>query len=120
MGRLLLMLVLIINSLPVAAELSGRLFTTPEERAQLRRLRQKQAPTTNPQRQKTNNPIIYNGAIINNNRSNTVWLNDNIRKNPRATSRGLLVITKDGKKILLKPGQTYDPIQQRVIEAYQK
>jgi hypothetical protein len=92
----------------------GRLFNTPQERAQLDARRAggdappaSSAPTPLPPEK----PLQVNGVVLRNGGQATVWVNQspapdssvNVRKD-----RSVSLRLPSGRRIILKPGQSYD------------
>jgi hypothetical protein len=125
------------------AEALGRLFTTPQQRAVLERLRHAPPPAPKPkvvEQPKVVVPpppevprITVNGVVIRSDGDSTAWVNgqstgegrdeiDSVQVNPRRI-RGLAVpITTPSNlpDVRLKPGQSYDPATGTVVDIYQQ
>lgn len=133
---------------PVAlpgAEL-GRLFTTPQERAALDKLRREgpkvvapkevalpvtpeQIPEAQPPQ-----PITVNGLVRRSDGANTVWVNGVNSLEGEFDSQGFQVDThrirgdrvrvtvsgRPGQPIEMRPGQTFDPAAGRMGDVYQR
>ena len=128
----------------VRAEALGRLFTTPQQRAELERLRHAPPPAPKPEPKVVEQPkveapppevppITVNGVVVRSDGDSTAWVNgqsteegrneiDNVQVNPRRI-RGLAVpITTPSNlpDVRLKPGQSYDPATGTVVDIYQQ
>lgn len=120
-----LLLYLAFSSICHADDLQ-RLFTTPEERAELDRLRNRievispDVPEPPPQ-------ITLNGIITRNQEPIAVWVNDN----PETKQEGFSVqvdqtkkmsvpifFSKSGRETWLKPGQTVNTKTDKIIENF--
>lgn len=108
----------------------GRLFSTPEQRAELdarRSSADQPAPTVlplaaHPAPAPLPPPVELNGLVQRSSGRSTVWLNDNMQQEPynrmAPGQAGTLTLQlSNGQSVLLKPGQRYDPVRQQVIEA---
>jgi len=108
------------------AELTGRLFFTPQERAMLDGQRHKNiSPGT------SGNPITVSGLVTSSRGKSTVWINQvpqRENENPqgitvlKSTARSTVVPLQlpSGKQVRLKPGQTFDTAKDRIREGYQE
>ena len=106
-----------------AAPTLGRLFTTPAERAALDQRRRNgnapPAPVATAQPSPAPAPplplITLDGVVRPSSGAPTIWLNDmpqtvhrNMLKDGRTPSGAVSVETPNGKRLTLKPGQSYD------------
>jgi len=104
----------------------GRLFSSPEERAQLDAARSgvppvqaTQAPPV-PPAPPPGPPMELNGLVQRSSGRSTVWLNRTPQQEPynQLTDSGQLTLRlSNGQVVLLKPGQQYDPASHTVMEA---
>jgi hypothetical protein len=122
MKRATATMVLCLAALPAAAQAPaiGRLFTTPSEREQLDRMRQRggnadlTAEARTPQRPPAPAmappapppPVTVTGVVRRSNGAATVWVDGEARP---AGAQGHVVRTPDGRTITVRPGQQYDP-----------
>lgn len=123
----------------------GRLFTTPQERAMLDRLRQEGpkpiapevvAPRVTPEpisEMNPHQPITVNGLIRRSDGTNTIWVNgvnslegeydsQGFQVDARRIRNGRVTVTVSGQpvpQVEMKPGQTFDPESGRVVDRYQ-
>lgn len=108
----------------------GRLFSTPEQRAELdarRSSADQPAPTAPPLAAPPAPaplppPVELNGLVQRSSGRSTVWLNDNMQQEPYnrlapGQASTLTLQLSNGQIVLLKPGQRYDPVRQQVTEA---
>ena len=111
----------------------GRLFSSPEQRAQLDAQRYgpppgsaaQAAPPAAPPPPPPAPPLELNGVVQRSSGRSTVWLNQAPQTEPhnqlardRAGTPGTLTLRlSTGQQVLLKPGQRYDPASGRVSEA---
>jgi len=122
----------------------GRLFTTPQERAALDKLRragptpvaapEQLAPPEQPEQtlKAQPQPITVNGLVRRSDGANTVWVNGVNSLEGEFDSQGFQVdthlirgnrvtVTVSGQpvqQIEMKPGQTFDPAAGRVVDVY--
>ena len=85
----------------------GRLFSSPEQRAQL------DAQRSGPP------PVQLDGLVQRSSGRSTVWLNQTPQQEPynRLAPGGQLTLTlSNGQVVVLKPGQQYDPASGTVVE----
>lgn len=158
LGLATLLMTLTLTLLPAlqpasAAEELGRLFLTPEQRAELERLRHAPPPAPAPppivdatlpapveelpQEQMLPPPpppyvppVTVNGVVLRSDGQGTAWVNgqntlegdfsqQNIRvMNPRGESVSI-VTPEHLPNVRLKPGQTYDPATNTIVDVYQ-
>lgn len=106
----------------------GRLFTTPEQRAQLDAQRYGPPPGTPappappPPPPPPAPPVELNGVVERSSGRSTVWLNQAPQQEPynqldQARGGTLSLRLSNGQVVLLKPGQRYDPASGSVTEA---
>src|SRR5450830_457073 len=113
---LLLLLLLLLTSITASAQEQrlGRLFSSPEQRAQLDVQRygapptDKAAPATPPEPPP---PVELNGLVQRSSGHSTIWLN----QTPHNDSKGTLRLS-NGQPLRLKPGQRYDPASNTIRE----
>ena len=113
----LLYIILLISPLAHADGLTGRLFYTPTERAQLEagRNRPTPAPAENPIRTPD---TLFNGYVLRSDGHATQWINGEPRQLQQLpASPGKLKLPATPA---LKPGQEYDTQSGRVRESYER
>ncbi|KQX01135.1 hypothetical protein ASC94_00310 [Massilia sp. Root418] len=103
---------------PGQARHLGRLFSTPQERALLDARRdgtvidgEPAAPPAPPLPPSPPAPLQLNGVVQRSNGQSTVWLNDaplSERDGKVLPDRAVLLRLPSGKRVTLKPGQSYD------------
>jgi len=92
----------------------GRLFSSPEQRAQLDAQRygvpstDKTAPSPPPEPPP---PVELNGVVQRSSGHSTIWLN----QTPHNDTKGTLRLS-NGQPLRLKPGQRYDPASNTIRE----
>lgn len=104
----------------------GRLFSSPEERAQLDASRSgtppagtTQAPPSPPPPPPPAPPMELNGLVQRSSGRSTVWLNQTPQQEPYNQVSGASQLTlrlSNGQVVVLKPGQQYDPASGTVME----
>ena len=112
-----LLFILFISPLAHADGLSGRLFYTPTERAQLEagRNRPTAAPAENPIRTPD---TLFNGYVLRSDGRATQWINGEPRQLQQLpASPGKLKLPATPA---LKPGQEYNGATGRILEPYQR
>ena len=107
--------------------LLGRLFLSPEQRAQLDTQRYGAPPpdpalAPPPPPPPPAPPVELNGVVQRSSGRSTVWLNQEAQNEPHnRLARGqpgiLTLRLSNGQVVLLKPGQRYDPASGTVTEA---
>lgn len=110
----------------------GRLFSTPEQRAQLDAQRYGSPPSSPalappappPPPPPPAPPVELNGLVQRSSGRSTVWLNGTPQQEPynqlgQGQGGTLSLRLSSGQLILLKPGQRYDPASGSVTEAPQ-
>lgn len=133
-----LILLLSINVAAAATEYD-RLFSNPQQRAELDSLRQNSFRSENTRTEDTSNktnshksqtPITVRGIVIRSSGPTSIWTNNSGVKLPpqiserqnttnrRQTPRVHLYIGGHGTPVEMKPGQSYLPFSSRVIENY--
>lgn len=106
----------------------GRLFSSPQQRAELDAQRSGPAPASTapvvaapPAPAPPPPPMELNGMVARSSGRSTVWLNQNEQQEPYnqlAPGAGTLTLRlSNGQVVLLKPGQRYDPLSGQVVEA---
>ncbi len=99
----------------------GRMFTTPQERQQLDIARGLLAPPPQPAVQiaaPPPEPLTVNGFVRRSGGKSTVWLNQQAQEGKRVTTKNGVVITlPSGRNVIVKPGQSIDMNDGRIIEA---
>lgn len=131
MGRLIFLLM--IAFLPGhavcagGAEPLGRLFFNPDERAMLDRMRQKSSGSM----VSATEQITLNGIVRRSSGKSTIWINQvpqRENENPQGvtiqqgkTSKpSAVLLLPSGKKVEIKPGQTFDAGKGKIREGYQE
>lgn len=104
----------------------GRLFSSPEERAQLDASRSgtppagtAQAPPAPPPPPQPAPPLELNGLVQRSSGRSTVWLNQTPQQEPHNQVSGAGQLTlrlSNGQVVVLKPGQQYDAASGTVME----
>lgn len=103
----LLLPVLLLAALPAAhaAELTGRLFFTPEQRAQLDQLRRQKAVASQVRDEPIPETVTYNGIIRRSDGKTTIWMN-NQQLSDAELRNGQTVtgsVSRDGRIVLQNP-----------------
>ncbi len=110
------------------AELAGRFFFAPQERAALDALRNTGvAPGVGA----ASGPITVNGLVSRSSGKSTIWINQvpqRENENPQGvtiqqgkTSKpSAVLLLPSGKKVEIKPGQTFDAGKGKIREGYQE
>lgn len=128
MKALLAALLLLLPFVSHAAEPLGRLFFTPEQRAQLDTLRTRKVVAVQTKDEPPPEIVTYSGIIRRSDGKTTVWVNNqalseaDLRDQPAIAGR----ISRDGKILLgagkggmqLKVGQSAELLSGRVAESY--
>ena len=104
----------------------GRLFSSPEQRAQLDAQRSGPPPAAavpatpaTPPPPPPAPPVQLDGLVQRSSGRSTVWLNQTPQQEPynRLAPGGQLTLTlSNGQVVVLKPGQQYDPASGTVVE----
>ncbi|NVI83028.1 hypothetical protein [Janthinobacterium sp. BJB401] len=117
-------------TLHAQAQQLGRLFLSPQQRAQLDAQRYGPPPpdpalAAPPPPPPPAPPVELNGVVVRSSGRSTVWLNQEAQNEPHnrlargkpGTSGTLTLRLSNGQVVLLKPGQRYDPASGTVTEA---
>lgn len=109
----------------VSAEPIGRLFFSPDERATLDRMRQKNGGVATSSAQ-----VTLNGLVRRSRGKTTAWVNQ-IPQPEHGNTSGITVLKStarspvvplqlpSGKQVHLKPGQTFDTTKGKIREGYE-
>lgn len=102
-----LLLTLLIATLPAAhaAELAGRLFYTPEQRAQLDQLRTQKAVASQVRDEPVPETVTYNGIIRRSDGKTTIWMNNQPMSAAELRSGQAVTgtVNRDGRIVLQNP-----------------
>jgi hypothetical protein len=102
-----LLLTLLIAALPAAhaAELAGRLFYTPEQRAQLDQLRTQKAVASQVRDEPVPETVTYNGIIRRSDGKTTIWMNNQPMSAAELRSGQAVTgtVSRDGRIVLQNP-----------------
>lgn len=131
---------LLVVSTAMAGDI-GRLFSTPADRIELDKLRSSLGQSTqiydagaeigeNNDQELNQTPLLLNALIQRSDGRTTVWVNGQ-RLQPqgvaevatlrsRADKKGQikLRLNEEQRTVIMKPGQVWDPVNQRVVEQY--
>jgi hypothetical protein len=107
MKTILLLPVLMMTMLPAAysAELTGRLFYTPDQRVQLDQLRRQKAVASQARDEPIPETVTYNGIIRRSDGKTTIWMNNqqmsdaDLRSGQSVTG----TVSRDGRIVLQNP-----------------
>jgi hypothetical protein len=128
MKRLALALTLLLApAFAAGADLPGRLFFTPQQRAALDQARQHKTPTSPAKPPAFSGRVTFDGFVRSSDGRSTVWINDKALSGKdlppgyavAADAPGVLKLPMQKKRVQLKPGQSLDPDTGRVVEQYQ-
>lgn len=128
MKRLVLSLLLLLPpSYAAGADLPGRLFFTPQQRAALDRTRGQPARPVAPGAQATTASVTFNGFVKPSDGRPTVWLNDKALSGKdlppgyavAPDQPAALKLPGQKGQVQLKPGQSLDPASGKIVERYQ-
>jgi len=131
MKSTLALLVLLIPLTAYGADTLGRLFFTPDQRAQLDTLRTKRVVASQTKEEPPPEVVTYNGIVRRSDGKTTVWVNNqalseaDLRDKPAIAGR----VSRDGKIVLqttqsgtartqLKVGQSAELLSGQVAESY--
>jgi len=131
MRSVLLMLALLLPTTVYGAETLGRLFFSPDQRAQLDMLRTKRVVASQTKEEPPPEVVTYNGIVRRSDGKTTVWVNNqalseaDLRDKPAIAGR----VSRDGKIVLqatqpgtartqLKVGQSAELLSGQVAESY--
>ncbi|MBZ0095873.1 MAG: hypothetical protein K8H75_10970 [Sulfuricella sp.] len=129
MARLIFLLMIAFlpgHAVCAGAEPLGRLFFSPDERAMLDRVRQKNVGST----VSATEQVTLNGIVRRSSGKTTAWINQ-VPQNENETPQGIavqqgktskpsaLLLLPSGKQVQLKAGQTFDTAKGKIREGYQ-
>ena len=101
-----------------ATSLSGRLFYTPAQRAQIEAGRNRGAPLAAPANSLGAQDTVYNGYVVRSDGRATLWINGQPRRLQHAPATpGILKLPA---LPALKPGQEFNTRYGRVLEPYER
>lgn len=130
MARLIFLLMIAFlpgHAVCAGAEPLGRLFFSPDERAMLDRMRQKNSGST----VSATEQITLNGIVRRSGGKTTAWINQ-VPQHENETPQGIavqqgetskpsaLLLLPSGKQVQLKAGQTFDTTRGKIREGYQR
>lgn len=126
MKRPILSLILVLAAAHAAADLPGRLFFTPQQRAALDRTRGQPARPAAGGTQSSTASVTFNGFVKPSDGRPTIWLNDKAVSGkdlpPGYTvapdQPGTLELPGHKGFVQLKPGQSVDPASGKIVERY--
>jgi hypothetical protein len=128
MKRLVLSLALLMPPVYAAgADLPGRLFFTPQQRAVLDRTRGQAARPVAPGSQAITGSVTFNGFVKPSDGRPTLWLNDKPLSGKdlppgyaiAPDQPAALKLPGQKGQVRLKPGQSLDPASGKIVERYQ-
>ena len=103
----LLLPALLLAALPAAqaAELTGRLFFTPDQRAQLDQLRRQKAIASQASDEPVPETVTYNGIIRRSDGKTTIWMNNQPMSDAELRSGQSVTgsVSRDGRIVLQNP-----------------
>lgn len=133
---LLLMIISATLSLNTHSEELGRLFTTPEQRAELDAMRNIGPPEVREQKKeerkiRVNKKVVYddinlNGIVKRNDGRNTLWIGNTVVESGVSDEQGIVYSVEkdnsalitlpdaDNKQVRLQTGKSYDPMNNKV------
>ena len=129
MARLIFLLMIAFlpgHAVCAGAESLGRLFFSPDERAMLDRMRQKNGGST----VSATEQVTLNGIVQRSSGKTTAWINQ-VPQNENETPQGIavqqgktskpsaLLLLPSGKQVQLKAGQTFDTTKGKIREGYE-
>lgn len=129
MARLIFLLMIAFlpgHAVCAGAEPLGRLFFSPDERAMLDRMRQKDSGST----VSATEQVTLNGIVRRSSGKTTAWINQ-VPQHENETPQGIavqqgktskpsaLLLLPSGKQVQLKAGQTFDATRGKIREGYQ-
>ena len=129
MARLIFLLMIAFlpgHAVCAGAEPLGRLFFSPDERAMLDRMRQKNGGST----VTATEQVTLNGIVRRSSGKTTAWINQ-VPQNENETPQGIavqqgktskpsaLLLLPSGRQVNLKAGQTFDTTKGKVREGYE-
>lgn len=112
---------------PASAEISGRLFFTPEQRAMLDNARRQNIQQATEEQAAMSGGVTFNGVVQRSDGRATLWVNNRPMSGADAANRfgpvkngnPVLKMPYPGQSIDLKVGQRLDPVTGRAVEPYQ-
>ena len=128
MKHLILSLALLLPALHAAsADLPGRLFFTPQQRTVLDRTRGQAVRPVAPGPQATTGSVTFNGFVKPSDGRPTLWLNDKALSGKdlppgyaiAPDQPAALKLPGQKGQVRLKPGQSLDPTNGKIVERYQ-
>jgi len=103
----ILPVILLLAALPAAnaADLAGRLFFTPDQRAQLDQLRKQKAIASQVRDEPLPETVTYNGIIRRSDGKTTIWMNNQQLSDTELRSGQTVIgsVSRDGRIVLQNP-----------------
>lgn len=117
----------LLSAYPASAEISGRLFFTPEQRAMLDNARRQNIQQATEEQAAMSGGMTFNGVVQRSDGRATLWVNNRPMSGADASNRfgpakngsPVLKMPYPGQSIDLKVGQRLDPVTGRAVESYQ-
>ena len=128
MIRLVLSLMLALApAFAAGADLPGRLFFTPQQRAALDQARQHKIPASPAKPPAFSGRVTFDGFVRSSDGRSTVWINDKALSGKdlppgyavQPDAPGVLKLPMQKKRVQLKPGQSLEQDTGKVVEKYQ-
>lgn len=112
---------------PASAEISGRLFFTPEQRAMLDNVRRQNIQQATEEQAAMSGGVTFNGVVQHSDGRTILWVNNRPMSGVDAANRfgpvkngnPILKMHYPGQSVDLKVGQRLDPVTGKAVEPYQ-
>lgn len=112
---------------PASAEIPGRLFFTPDQRAMLDNARRQNIQQSTEEQAAMSGGVSFNGIVQRSDGRATLWVNNRPMSGADASNRfapgrngsPVLKMPYPGQSVDLKVGQRLDPVTGRAVESYQ-
>lgn len=127
-NRIVFSCLAILVAWPAHAEIPGRLFFTPEQRAMLDSARRQNIQQTTEEQATLGGGVTFNGVVRRSDGRATLWINNRAVTGPEAASRfgaaqggePVLRLPYPGQSVGLRVGQSLDPVTGKAVEGYQE
>ena len=125
--RPIILCLVLLAAHPASAEIPGRLFFTPDQRAMLDNARRQNIQQSTEEQAAMSGGVNFNGIVQRSDGRTTLWVNNRPVSGTDASNRfgsrrngsSVLKMSSPGQSVDLKVGQRLDPVTGRAVESYQ-
>ena len=122
------LIIALVPAVAAHAELPGRLFFPPQQRAALAQARLHNPPASPAKPPALGGRVTFDGFVRSSDGRSTVWINDKALSGKdlppgyavATDAPGMLKLPTEKRRVQLKPGQSLDPASGKIVERYQR